>query len=61
MLAGPDGSASRHHDTRHALAVAVWGDRFREAPGAFMHPQAAVRRKILLIAEYLHSIQSLPS
>ena len=35
----------------------VWGDRFREPNGASMRRQAAVRGKILLIAEYLRSIQ----
>ena len=35
----------------------VWGERFREAPAAPMLRQAAVRGKILLIAEYLRSIQ----
>ena len=35
----------------------VWGDRFRAEVGASMNRQAQVRGKILLIADYLRSIQ----
>jgi len=35
----------------------VWGDRFRADIGASLNRQAQVRGKILLIAEYLRSIQ----
>ena len=35
----------------------VWGDRFRAEVGTSLNRQAQVRGKILLIAEYLRSIQ----